>query len=830
MIKLFFQQHKYAIFFVFIYLLVNIYFGLSNNVTWDDDCPVRYYNTIDALNNPETFISIWNRPLFTIAFYLPLQLGKFMIPIMMCLITAVSSFFLYLALRKQEIKNAFLIIPFLCFQAYFFGISRNAESEPLAVALISFGYYLMVEKKWFWFALIGGLLPLARLELCLLFPFWGLILLQAKAYKQILLLMLPFVLWNIAGGIITGDYFYVFERTVGQENASNRYGHTTFGHYFQRFIYVTGPIFFFLFSFGFWKMITSNQRKNFFVAWQFVVGFMIYVMFSYKLNMGNSAGFMRHITPVASLGAIIALWGFNYWWSLIQKPEPLSNTVKEAEVQEEQEIESKQLSRKKRKLLMAQKKKEEKKLEAEQARLAKENQKLKRKSQLRYVTLGVLLGVVCLLTYNYFTLKMAFHQDLLEDTTYSGNLYIILLLTGVTVVLLLISLRKKINGAFVGGIIAVSMLVFTAYTEPPNANNSLERGLMEAVSNDFQNEDLEGRKKYVNHVWFFWANDLDKYSDDYDEVTMNNLDSAEIGSICIWETHYSHRLAGDVQESYFKENAEWVQLTYYFADSTRFKCKVYEKVATSKVVDNIVFTDKKGGVAAIKNYIDVTNPRAENYVSLGNYYFNSMYNSDSALWAYDKALEIDSTEIYAIFGKGVAYFREKEWEKAEHEFTNCTQKYPKWIDGWMNRGISAMNLKKHEESISIFTKAIEIDDKRGDAYMNRALAFLALNDTSSAITDFSNVIHVDGKNLNAYINRGILFFHKNYLPDAIKDFEMVVKLDPNHSNGWRLLGVARLNSKQMDAAKEALEKAKMLNDQYAAQLLQTYFRQPVAQE
>ena len=34
--------------------------------------------------------------------------------------------------------------------------------------------------------------------------------------------------------------------------------------------------------------------------------------------MGNSAGFMRHLTPMSALGAVIALWGINYWLDIIK--------------------------------------------------------------------------------------------------------------------------------------------------------------------------------------------------------------------------------------------------------------------------------------------------------------------------------------------------------------------------------------------------------------------------------------------------------------------------------------------------------------------------------
>ena len=257
-------SRKLVFFFILTYVILSSIYALSTNVVWDDDCPTRYYNTLNAFNEPIHFVSLWNRPLFTVIFAIPAQFGKDFMTIFMILISAISPYYLYRALEIQQVKNAFLVVPLVLFQAYYFSVSRNAETEPLAVALFCFGYYFMVKKKWYLFALMAGLLPLARLELCLLFPFWGIILLKEKQLKPILLMLVPLFLWNIAGGIITGDFNYLMSKTVNADNSDNRYGHTTFGHYFRRYIYVVGPIFFYFFILGIYKAIISKLKFNFF--------------------------------------------------------------------------------------------------------------------------------------------------------------------------------------------------------------------------------------------------------------------------------------------------------------------------------------------------------------------------------------------------------------------------------------------------------------------------------------------------------------------------------------------------------------------------------------
>jgi Gpi18-like mannosyltransferase len=236
----------------------------------------------------------------------------------MTLISAFGAYYLYLGVKKQQIKNAFLVIAFLLFQPFLFSLSRNAETEPLSVAILGLGFYFLSNKKWMQFAIIGGLLPLARLELSVLLIFWAYYLIKEKQFKYILFLGLPTFLWNISGWILTGDFLYVLNSTIGKDTGENRYGQTSFGHYFQRFIYVISPVIYIYFLVG---LIYKTYIKKLdpFIWFQFVVGFLMYVIFSWKLSIGNAAGFLRNLTPLSPLVALITLEGYNYLWQLWER-------------------------------------------------------------------------------------------------------------------------------------------------------------------------------------------------------------------------------------------------------------------------------------------------------------------------------------------------------------------------------------------------------------------------------------------------------------------------------------------------------------------------------
>ena len=93
------------------------------------------------------FISRWNRPLFVILFALPFQLSKHMV-LIMAILSGAGAVALYRSAVQLKMKNAFLVVPLLLFQTFYFTTSRSALTEPLIAIILSFGLYFYLNKKW----------------------------------------------------------------------------------------------------------------------------------------------------------------------------------------------------------------------------------------------------------------------------------------------------------------------------------------------------------------------------------------------------------------------------------------------------------------------------------------------------------------------------------------------------------------------------------------------------------------------------------------------------------------------------------------------------------
>jgi tetratricopeptide (TPR) repeat protein len=814
---------KYLVwFFLLLYTGVNLYFGFNEDATWDDDCPTRYYNTLNAFDEPHNFISVWNRPLFVLIFSPIVHLGRNSIFVSMVILTAIGAYYLYRGLKNQGIANAFMVLPFLLFQTYFFTISRNAETEPISVALICFGFYFLTKKNWLAFAIIGGLMPLARLELSVLLLFWGWYLLKETQYKYILILGLPTVLWNIAGGIIEGDFLYVINETIGKENATNRYGHTTFGHYFQRYIYVVGPIIYLFFIIGMVDLL-KRLKLDFFIFWQMVIGFFLYVIFSWKLNIGNSAGFLRNLIPLAPLTALIALEGYNYIWetfaAFARGRKPLTDFDEEIlpakTFDELTDEEYDKLNTKAKKAY--DQKFDEWELKAKKVKraFAKTNAQQEKRKVHNLVFVWIFIIATIGTVYYFHSYEIKSHHKLNEEVADYTNLYSILAVLGVLIIMQLLTVFTKLSHFSMitfGVIFGLGSLAFTGITEPPNKNMSPERDVMQEISELYVSSYLKETTTYVNHIWFFWATDLDKYDTiQYKLVTIANLEKANVGDICIYETHYSHRLAGDVPNNYFDNKKEWVELTRKIAKDNSFQCVIFQKTDTT-------FTER---IAKINKFLtDYPNDFLA-YFSKGNL-FKSVYNIDSSLVYYNKALSLDSSYFNVFYSRGLIHFNAKNFDLAIKDFKKTFELNKKNADALHNIGACYSNLTLPDSALVYYDKAIAINPKYENAYANKAQTLVNLGKKDEALEVYSKAISINNKNETIILNRAQLYYEKQDWMNCILDLTNALKINGKNANALLIRGICYLNLKSNDLGCKDWASSAALGNPQANQFIMQY--------
>lgn len=789
---------KLAYAFVAIYVIASLVYGFMSNSPWDDDCVTRYYHTRAAIEDPSMFFSLWNRPLFVLLFFPVAQIGPWALMLQMIAITAIAGYYLYKAVEKLQFGFAPLVLPLFFFQTYFFSVSRNNLTEPLAVAIICLGLYFLVNKKYLWFAVVGSLLPLARLELSVLLAIWGLILLIEKQWKYILILAVPTLLLNVLGSFYNdGNMMWLVESTLGKEGEENRYGHTGFWHYFERYIFVTGPIVFYFLFIGLIERI-SKLKIDLFVFVQFVLGFMLYVVFSWKLNMGNAAGFLRNLIPLTPLTAVLALYGFNHWAKAFipatletSGAEAESVSINETVPQPAKEHRYKKKTRKQRN--------EEAEKKKEKERKAMTIKKAKKGHMRETISVYLLSIAAVVVTYLFYSHSIEMHHKLMDDVNYT-HLYII---GGCTVLLIVLTLFKRPLANKIWPPIALGILLLTgtgAYTmisEPPDAHMSSERSALNQLGDIYMSGYLKDEEPlYANHLWFFWTTGLN-YPDDekYNALTMANLDSAPAHSLAIWESHYSNRIFGDVNASFIDGHKDYVELCRIITPDNKFNVALFQKLGEGETTLDL----QNRFIEAYPNELFGYASRANTYKNLKQY--------DKAFADLDKALSIDSNFRFINFTKGLIYYEMKDFEKSAANFKKVADALPKYYQAHYNVATTLIASKQFKESIPYLEHVIETKKDYWAAYEQLGSVYFTLKDYSKAISYYNQLASAQPNNPNCYFNRANCLFQQKRFKEAAEDYDRCIKINPKNGIAYYNKALALANMNDKDGACQMMQEA-----------------------
>jgi tetratricopeptide (TPR) repeat protein len=749
------QQLGYL--FLGLYALMSLFWAFSADAPWDDDCPTRFLNTRNALSDPLQFISVWNRPLWVLIFALPAQMGKVSVPLLMTLLSTLGAGLLWRAVEKLNVPQAWLIIPLYVFQPFFFGTSRVALTEPLAATLICAGFYFLVHRKWVLYALMGGLLPLARLELSLLLILWLIPLAKERQWRAIFVMAAPIVAWNLVGGILTGDFNYVFHQTFGLDKGINRYGQTTFLHYFERYWYVTGPVVAMLFSLG----IAYRVRYKSVTSWidgQFLLGFLVYVLFSWKLSMGNAAGFLRNLVPLSPLAALIALDGWNQVWATLAK-----------------------------------------------TKYGNQLQRLKNDQLLASLTILVTLGI----TFAFFSKTLVLHQILDPQPNYLLLLFMLIsVVLGVIWTQVKLKTSESIRQMSVALTLAGLSVSYTLISEPPTASANVERQAVGTIATYFKHSEFAGREAYVNHNWFFWSADLDAYDPKYKRVTMDNLTKAPKGALVVWDSHYSTRLSGDVYPSYFEQHPEFVELLRVGHPDLKECVILYEKLGAGSL-ERVARSASFGAENA--RFLPAIAARA--------HFLMAQHDYRNAIDRFDFILGNVQNDPGVWYGRGLCMMETGYYTEAIANFKNAVTLEARLPLAWYQLGVAQARTGDLKSALISLNRSLALENASETLYHTRAAVKTDMGDLHGAIADYSLAIRLNPQNLQAYSDRAMAHALAKQLPQARADIAKVLAEKPQDPQAIFVKGRIELQAGDKEKGCALMQNALELGLQEAQQFI-----------
>jgi tetratricopeptide (TPR) repeat protein len=166
----------------------------------------------------------------------------------------------------------------------------------------------------------------------------------------------------------------------------------------------------------------------------------------------------------------------------------------------------------------------------------------------------------------------------------------------------------------------------------------------------------------------------------------------------------------------------------------------------------------------------------EAYINFGVWNFqNNRFNKTVELYKHALELEpkYDSTIILCM---GVVYRMAGDPDQSLKAYILLKSKYPRFAEGYNNRGCLYAYTDKDNKAISTLTTAIRKDHSLLDALCNRGLVYLKLKNYDRAFDDFTDAIQIDHKFADAYYYRGFTRKAMGDLSGSIVDYSRAIEL------------------------------------------------------
>jgi uncharacterized membrane protein len=291
-----------------------------------------------AHQHPHYFVSVWARPLFTLLYFLPAQMGYAAAKLFTVAISLATAWQTFRLAQQMKFDRAELAIPLLFHQPSFFLLSSAVFTEPLFALLFVVALRLHTSGRIKAGMIVASLLILVRPEGFFIGVLWGiwslldsrgkekpssfslrsLCELCASAVKRsttlvplasTLLLASGAVVWWLAALIITGDPLWIaHDWPPDWQAASKANGTGPIWRYVFLLPLIVGPLLLAPFFVGLRNLL--KKRELLFGISAFLFLFVAHSLMYWRGWFG-SAGYARYFVCVSPAIALITLAGWN---------------------------------------------------------------------------------------------------------------------------------------------------------------------------------------------------------------------------------------------------------------------------------------------------------------------------------------------------------------------------------------------------------------------------------------------------------------------------------------------------------------------------------------
>jgi len=500
----------------------------------------HYFNMREFWNNPHVILGNSAKTGYKLIYVLPSLLGNKFLVYFNSALAALTCFITFKVAQRLGSKFAWLAFFLVALQPYWIQLSFRNYADTFSGFVLITALYFHFEKKYIISSLILSFAGIIRQEFLLLIPLYGVWHAMNKRWMCFILLGLFPLINNIWGFMVTGEPLYLLTSSAKTAaRYADEWPRQGFDHYFKMGIIIWGAVQYllvFLFFVVFiirrlklfneadflkeYKLSNDQSYSALFLTIPFIVYFMIHCIFNWEsIKLGASTGGnLRYMAAVTPLVALLGCLALD---------------------------------------------------------------------RLRFVTkkAGVwgMMAVYLLLVASFLTYK---HNNVIlltevgQDGKEPERNYLPLLFSLISLACVILITKPK---TLTTALSVVALLFIFAEVRP--FKSTPEDQEMERVTSSLivKKYTEQNRSIYVNHTLFKYFYDKKKTGVYKNQVYMDSLslENAPVGSIMVWESHYSFRRKlnpNTVNADYFTRRPQMftLQMSRISTDQ-RFQVLVFEK-------------------------------------------------------------------------------------------------------------------------------------------------------------------------------------------------------------------------------------------------------------
>jgi len=320
---------------------------------------------------------------------------------------------------------------------------------------------------------------------------------------------------------------------------------------------------------------------------------------------------------------------------------------------------------------------------------------------------------------------------------------------------------------------------------------AIHKRLADFFESEQDKMNLEGKAAYSNKTWRNFEEEK-VYHQVCNQVSgnVNNGINAFLQAFR-WRWRYAEIVLQAIQQAANEINSEEMliivnQLSKFYQN--------YDKDENEKFIKQATFLTQRDDLSIIAE-VALYSRRGTVLRLTGN--------CEKAVEDLTYAIKLDSKYTWALFSRGKAYLKMKEYEKAIDDFNSAIEFDSEYKWAFDSRGETYRELGEYEKAIDDFNRVIDLDSEFKWAFDSRGETYREMGEYEKAIDDFNSVIDLDSEYKWAFASRGDLYWEIGNLEQALTDFNNAIELDNQFHDAQSRKGIILRSLNQLEEAIEA---------------------------